>query len=309
MSSKIETRCLSELRAAEGDEMALVGYAARFNSESKDLGGYKETIAPGAFSRALKEGGEVKCLFNHDSSQILGRTKNGTLTLSEDDKGLRFRCVLNKDDSAARDLHARVKSGLIDECSFAFTVPDGGDEWDATGTKRTLRDVNLLDVSAVTDPAYKETSVSARNHTYNTKAWLNLRKIVSEMPDDWKRSERAANIALQMVASGPTETVQSRGNQDWFADRCRECCDAAGLDFCSHTNEHIFASPKDSDSDEDCCRYLYSIDEDGSPILDEDSRTQVHHKISHTVRAIKRQRREDAEQRDRMLAANGICSR
>lgn len=168
----VEIRSIPELRAGEsqGDEMSLVGYAAMFNSQSKDLGGFRETIMPGAFTRALRENQDVKCLFNHDANRILGRTTSGTLTLEQDDKGLRFRCMLDPAQQSHRDLYASVKRGDVNECSFAFSVDDAGQNWsDATDEKgkwyasRKLTDVNLYDVSAVVHPAYNTTSVAARN--------------------------------------------------------------------------------------------------------------------------------------------------
>jgi HK97 family phage prohead protease len=95
--------------------------------------------------------------------------RSGTLKVAEDDKGLAFRCQLDKNQQAHRDLHASVKRGDISECSFAFSVPDGGADFsdgkDETGQrclKRTLRNVTLHDVSVVTHPAYPQTSVDAR---------------------------------------------------------------------------------------------------------------------------------------------------
>lgn len=165
----------TQLRAeSQGDEMALVGYAATFNTLSQDLGGFREMIAPGAFTRSLAAGCDCKCLFNHDPSKVLGRMKSGTLTVSEDERGLKFRCELDVASATARDVYAAVKRGDIDECSFAFTLADDGDLWDEStderGNKfmrRTLRNVNLLDVSAVTYPAYdKGTAVQARSADY-----------------------------------------------------------------------------------------------------------------------------------------------
>jgi uncharacterized protein len=163
----------AELRTA-GDEFALVGYAATFNSWSKDLGGFRERILPGTFARSLAAKADVKCLKNHAPDNILGRTKSGTLTLSTDAKGLKFRCELDKNSQAHKDLYASVQRGDIDECSFAFTVPAGGDaltegldpDTNQRCVLRTLKDVDLLDVSVVTYPAYNQTSAGARNHRY-----------------------------------------------------------------------------------------------------------------------------------------------
>lgn len=174
-----QTRTVSgSLRAMAGDEFSLVGYAAKYHSWSKDLGGFKERITNGAFARSLRERADVKALFNHQPDNILGRTKSGTLTLEDNAEGLRFRCMLNRNSQAHRDLYEAVKRRDIDECSFAFTVPPGGDDWtDGTDPEdnsrkialRTLKDVDLLDVSVVTYPAYDRTSVGARSHKADGK--------------------------------------------------------------------------------------------------------------------------------------------
>src|SRR5271156_5016934 len=154
--AKIESRTFSgaTLRATSTgtDDLVLQGYAARFGVLSHPLpGNFREQIAPGAFSRSLNAGGDVVALLNHDQNSIpLGRTKSGTLRLAQDDKGLSFRVQLDKNQALHRDLHASVRRGDLDSCSFAFDVPDGGDSWDdstdETGqpfARRTLRNVNL----------------------------------------------------------------------------------------------------------------------------------------------------------------------
>jgi uncharacterized protein len=155
---------------AGGDEFALAGYASLYNSPSKDLGGFHEVIRQGAFTRSLRANADVKCLFNHDANQILGRTRSGTLSLSEDSHGLKFRCQLDKNQQAHRDLYAAIKRGDVSECSFAFTVAPGGQTWEDAPEengqkmyKRTLTDVDLIDVSAVTYPAYDGTEVGTRS--------------------------------------------------------------------------------------------------------------------------------------------------
>jgi uncharacterized protein len=169
------------------------------------LGGFKERIAPGAFTRSLVEGTDVKCLVNHSPSELLGRTKNGTLNLEQDSRGLKFRCALNPDSQAHRDLHAAIKRGDMDECSFAFTVPEGGDVWDEAKDengqryqRRTLRDVDLLDVSAVTYPAYNNTSVGARSaadYGDDDAAWTaSKRDFLANYEGDANRRSKAAEI-------------------------------------------------------------------------------------------------------------------
>jgi len=168
---KRETRTYSaklEARDLPGEPRRISGYAARFGVLSADLGGFKERIAPGTFSRAISENQDVRCLFNHSADHILGRTKSGTLRLKQDSNGLFFEADL-PDTQDARDLFELIKRQDIAECSFSFdSLSDSwGEEKDADGkslTVRTLRDVNLFDVSPCVFAAYPEgTSVAARN--------------------------------------------------------------------------------------------------------------------------------------------------
>ncbi|HWY20025.1 MAG TPA: HK97 family phage prohead protease [Candidatus Acidoferrum sp.] len=180
MSNKTEVRTLAmSLRAVKNGAFEISGVAASYGVLSQDLGGFREQLAPGCFARSLRSGDDVKCLFNHDPNQILGRTANKTLTLWDGSDSLNFLCKLNPDSQAHRDLHASIKRGDISECSFAFAVEDGGDEFDEAKDengqrfkRRTLKRAKLLDVSCVTSPAYTgdATSVSARSRVadYNT---------------------------------------------------------------------------------------------------------------------------------------------
>jgi uncharacterized protein len=140
----------------------LYGYAAKYNSWSNDLGGFKEQIKLGAFDRALREKQDIRFLMNHDPNVVLGRWKSGTLGLKTDSTGLYFTCEL-PDTQAGRDLHTLVARGDVSQCSFAFKVAPSGDSWDRSRTQRTLIDVDLFDVSAVTYPAYEDTNISARS--------------------------------------------------------------------------------------------------------------------------------------------------
>jgi len=206
---KIERRTLttSNLRAAEGDEMALIGYACSFNILSQDLGGFREVVAPGAFSASLARGADVRCLFNHDPSQILGRSGAGTLQVFEDNRGLAFRCSLDKNNSDHMNVRASIVRGDISQCSFAFSVPDGGDSWDdqtdeTTGmryARRTLRAVNLIDVSAVTYPAYDSPAATIVQARAKTEASSLLARVLA-MPGDWARQEKLARLGQQIAA-------------------------------------------------------------------------------------------------------------
>jgi uncharacterized protein len=170
VKTKIEQRIFSgvQVRAAAGAAFALEGIAASYDKPSKPIpspnGPFTEYIRKGAFTRALRQKQEVKALFNHNANFILGRTKNRTLALTDTPAGLAFRVQLNPKMVSHTDLYASVKRGDISECSFAFAVPAGGDKWSSNYSKRELVDVDLFDISVVTDPAYGDdaTSVDAR---------------------------------------------------------------------------------------------------------------------------------------------------
>lgn len=161
-SGGIEYRQLAaddaELRADEGDEKRLRGYAARFNARSEDLG-FREVIDPEAFTRTLKARNDVKALVNHDSTLVIGSTRAGTLRLDIDDRGLADEIDL-PETTYANDLHTVVKRKDVDGQSFGFSVVR--DEWNADCSQRRLLEVRLHEVSVVTFPAYRQTSVSAR---------------------------------------------------------------------------------------------------------------------------------------------------
>jgi HK97 family phage prohead protease len=153
-----------ETREAEDGVMRLSGYAAVFNDPSVPLP-FSERIAPGAFRKTLSETPDVRLLINHEGLP-LARTKNGTLTLSEDEVGLRFDADL-PDTTEARDLWTLIQRGDVDQMSFAFRVIR--QKWSADRTERTLTEVSLADgdVSVVTYPAYPTTTVEAREALAN----------------------------------------------------------------------------------------------------------------------------------------------
>jgi len=149
---------LSEVRVA-GEGRKISGHAAVFNKLSEDLGGFREKIAPGAFASTITAA-DVRALFNHDPNYVLGRTKSGTLSLTEDAKGLAIT-IDPPETQWANDLIESVKRGDISQMSFGFRAV--ADEWDDSKKVRTLKEVELFDVSIVTYPAYPQTDVKIRS--------------------------------------------------------------------------------------------------------------------------------------------------
>jgi HK97 family phage prohead protease len=189
--SKIETRIFAndfEVRETS-DGMTLSGYAAVFNSASEPLP-FIERIAPGAFKRSLSSRNDIKLLWNHDSSSVLGSTRAGTLRLSEDEKGLRVEANL-PDTQAGRDAKVLIQRGDVTGFSFGFTVPANGDSWNAEGTERTLKSVRLLEVSTgVAFPAYPTTNGTAQVRS--------LEDVAMAVQVDYD----ALAMALQKIANG-----------------------------------------------------------------------------------------------------------
>lgn len=155
-----------EIRAA-ADGLNFKGYAAVFDSRSDDLGGFRETIAPGAFTRTLAEKGRskrspIKMFLNHDWNVVLASTYGSepTLRLIEDSTGLHVDADL-PDNEWGRPVRDAVRRGDINSMSFGFNVVK--DEWNGDRTERRVTEVKLWEVSPVTAwPAYPATSASVR---------------------------------------------------------------------------------------------------------------------------------------------------
>lgn len=147
----------------EPEETYLVeGYAAVFDQPTVmyEMDGikYKEVIDRNAFSGAVMD--DVVMNFDHEGRPF-ARTKNGSLTLTVDDIGLKVNGDLKMSDRA-KEIYKEIKAGLIDKMSFAFTVAE--ESYDkGTRTRRILRIKRLYDVSCVSIPAYDTTSISARS--------------------------------------------------------------------------------------------------------------------------------------------------
>ena len=154
---------VSEFRYDKAEDGGTIvrGYAAVFNELSEDLGGFKEKINNRAFDNVLEN--DVVALLNHDNNIVFGRTSSGTLKLSVDERGLVSE-IRMPNTTAGNDTLELMKRGDINKMSFGFVVDK--DKWieSERGYVREVKEVKrLIDVSLVTRPAYKNTSVAIRS--------------------------------------------------------------------------------------------------------------------------------------------------
>lgn len=147
----------------EDDEGPIIeGYFAVYNSNYEIGPGMSESIAPGAFSGSLD--GDIRCLTNHDTTLVNGRTTAGTFQLRDDETGLWGRCRINPNDTDAMNAWHRVQRKDVTQCSIGFEIvreetesrPDGSVHW-------RIVEAVLYECSICTFPAYEATSISARS--------------------------------------------------------------------------------------------------------------------------------------------------
>ncbi|CAB4203794.1 Prohead protease [uncultured Caudovirales phage] len=142
-----------------GEGNQLIGYAAVFDSPSEPMP-FTEFVKRGAFTKTIKDGADVRLLIDHEGVP-LARTKSGTLTLTEDDRGLRVVADLDPANPDAARVMSAMRRGDLSQMSFAFrTIKDA---WSDDRSVRELREVQLFDVSVVTFPAYEQTMAELRN--------------------------------------------------------------------------------------------------------------------------------------------------
>jgi len=217
-----------EVRTNPDGSRSITGIAAPFNSQSVDLGGFAEIIAPGAFKRTLVENPDVLCLRDHKQELLLGRTKSGTLNLSESAAGLRFTCKLPNTTQAA-DLIESLSRGDIDSCSFGFVTVD--DSWAADNDGnviRTLLDVDLLEISVVSFPAYPDSTAALRSCPVTLRC--HIKRSADENPCDPDSSNYDPD--------DPNCTSDDDDSEDDEEDRCDcncESCESGDCTGCTNT--------------------------------------------------------------------------
>lgn len=153
-----------QFERAEGDDHTVNGIPIVFNRETVlyEIEGkqYREKIDPRALDGAIID--DVVLNIDHKGKPA-AKTKNGTLKLEVRNDGVYMSADLGK-NATGRELHEDIVNGFYDKMSFAFSIDEGGDSYDRDTRTRTVTKIKrLYDVSAVTTPAYQETSISARS--------------------------------------------------------------------------------------------------------------------------------------------------
>lgn len=184
METRAWPECRLEIREADGVSR-ITGRAVPYGDLSVDMGGWREIIVPGAFQI---EGEDIRSLWQHDMSKVLGRTSAGTMSLTEDERGI-YPDITPPATSWAQDALVSLKRGDVSGFSFGFWVLE--DEWLVMGRevlRRVLRG-ELVEVSPVTFPAYPTTSAQVRSKAAELRAQIAAGGAGQETGENEQRAE------------------------------------------------------------------------------------------------------------------------
>lgn len=169
MTNELERRFYDvELETREEEEMGVVVGRPIVYGQVANIGLFDEIIMPGALDGADLT--DVRLCLNHDTSYVYARSRrnnpNSTMRLTPDMSGLMIEADLNiKSSPKAQDYYSAIKRGDMDKMSFMFSV--GEDQWENLDSDHPLRKItkisNVVEVSAVTFPAYDSTEIEARS--------------------------------------------------------------------------------------------------------------------------------------------------
>ena len=177
------------IRSDEEGKQYIEGYFAVFNSNYDIAPGMSESIAPGAFTEAISD--DVRCLADHDTRLVLGRTAAHTFELREDSHGLWGRALVNPNDQDAVNMKARIDRGDVNQASFGFDILNEDTDIREDGHVHfTIRKVKLYECSVVAFPAYQETNISARAKDAET-AKMRLEEAEKRMTEAWRTKLRS----------------------------------------------------------------------------------------------------------------------
>lgn len=195
-----------ELREADGAAPVLAGVAAPYYDGTEGTQyelwpGVAERYAPGCFDESIKQD-DVRALFNHDPSNVLGRNRSGTLRLTSTSRGLEYEIDVD-DTQIGRDVHKMAKRGDVDGSSCGWYAVK--ESWTRSGNHeiRTIEKAQLFDISPVTYPAYAASTVQAR--AIEGEGDLSAPRRSHE---EWKAREQAASEAAARERDAAISAVQ-----------------------------------------------------------------------------------------------------
>ncbi|PGC57703.1 phage major capsid protein [Bacillus wiedmannii] len=237
MQKTIELRNLDvELVGSKETDGSLFvsGYVNKTEQLSQPLGRkqkFVEKIERGTFTRALQQGNEIHFLAEHDNAKLLSSTRNGSLSLREDDQGLYMEARIS-DTSWGRDYHKLIQDGLLTNMSFGMQVLD--DTWterDDGTLQRSISDLVLSEVSVVRNPAYVQSNIQARsldvieqpqinlmedNIMSKEKQMQELRNQLAEMENEVREEQAQANTETRQLGEVDTEKNELRGVEQFL---------------------------------------------------------------------------------------------
>jgi hypothetical protein len=203
-----------------------------FGKLSVDLGSFKEVISSTAFDRTLKENPDVLLLRQHDAGTVLARTTSGTLKLRKTKDGLVMEANLSANSTIASDTVDALSRGDLDALSFGFNLnPNNSDadEWVYAGDEliRTLKDVDLGEVSIVSFPAYPDSTVALRSIPKSLRSHLKR----SDSPND---ESNGGDLDCDGDDADDPDC-----QEDYCECSCPECldgqCEQCSADICTDT--------------------------------------------------------------------------
>lgn len=208
-----------EVVRAANDKQSIGGYAAKFEKQSRNLGGFVEMIRASAFNKSRGDGWpDVMARYNHDDNMLLGTSGAGTLRLTVDDTGLFYEV----DPPVARaDVLELVARGDVAKSSFAFRVMTAGDEWSLNEMDiplRTLTNVQLVDVAPVNSPAYLDTTSGLRSLAEFVHAPIDEVRGMAASNDlrkFFKRTDQVVEPPARMFGAAARIALLGRQSDPW----------------------------------------------------------------------------------------------
>lgn len=200
---------------------------------------FNEVVKQGAFTRSLKSGKEIPLLLEHDYEKRLADNKSNTLTLTEDQIGLRFDAEIRD-----KEVYEKVKSKQINNCSFGF-LPIEQEFEDVTNLreKRYLKDIELLEISLVENPAYAGSLVEVRNlNEQEQKALEEAEKEaenkIEENEVDCKKEEESVEEVKEEVEK-TEETEESSENRGFVEEQIDKICTSSNIEVAKEVVNEI----------------------------------------------------------------------